>query len=322
MSAGCDPDERRLSENPSEMTGIGQSGDPLRSEAPPGGCGGLLFAPRSADPFTWTSLGVGVSDILTRWGVSVRLAVLDLVGTAVADDGLALDAVRRGLVSVGVPVAGPRVPALERQARAAMDRPVPRIFADLLDGDQRRARLAAEVYEAWLCDEAAAGRVVAAAGAAAAIVALREADVAVAVVGNLSTRTCDRLVAATGLPADVVLGPDDAAGRGLPEPDLVLAAARAADVDPADVVVAADTTSAMVAAVRAGAGLALGVLGGAHPAHTLRAAGAHDVLGALAELPARLGLPQFRFPEPRPSQERSPAQDSSASLGGSGAVIP
>lgn len=242
----------------------------------------------------------------------MRLAVIDLVGTVVTDGGLALDAVRRGLVSVGVPVAGPRVPALERQARAAMDRPVGRIFADLLDGDQRRARLAAEVYEAWLCDEATAGRVRAAPGAAAALVALREADVAVAVVGNLSAGACDRLVSAVGLPVDVLLGPDDVAGRGLPEPDLVLAAARAADVDPAEVVVAADTTSAMVAAARAGAGLALGVLGGAHPAPTLRAAGAHDVLTAVGELPARLGLPQSRIP----------AQDSSAPLGGRGAVIP
>ncbi|GAA4550033.1 HAD family hydrolase [Pseudonocardia xishanensis] len=245
---------------------------------------------------------------LDRWGGGMRVAVVDLVGTAVADEGLALDAVRRGLVSVGVPVAGPRVPALERQARAAMDRPVVRIFADLLDGDLRRARMAAEVYEAWLCDEAGAGRVRAVAGAGAAIAALREADLAVALVGNLSTRACDRLVAATGLPADLVLGPGDVGGRGLPDPDLVLAAAVAADADPVEVVLVADTTAGIRAATRAGAGLALGVAGGAHPTSTLRAAGAHDVLGSVADLPARLGLPQ--------------TQDSSAPLGGSGAVIP
>jgi len=239
----------------------------------------------------------------------MRVAVVDLVGTAVADDGLALDGVRRGLVSVGVPVAGPRTPALERQARAAMDRPVARMFADLLDGDQRRARMAADVYEAWLCDEAGAGRVRAVAGASAAIAALRAADLVVVLMANLSARTCERLVGASGLVADLLLGPGDVGGRGLPDPDLVLAAAAAADADPAEVVVVADTTAGIRAATHAGAGLALGVAGGAHPTGTLWAAGAHDVLGSVADLPARLGLPQ-------------PAQDSSAPLGGSGAVIP
>lgn len=239
----------------------------------------------------------------------MRLAVVDLVGTALVDGGLALDAVRRGLAGVGVPVVGPRAPALERQARAAMDRPVPRIFADLLDGDLRRARVAAEVYEAWLRDEADAGRVRPTDGAAPAMSALREAELVVAVVGNMSAATCTRLVQAAGLPADLVLAPADVGGRGLPEPDLVLRAAATADVEPADVVVAADSVAGIAAAARAGAGLALGVLGGAHPAATLRAAGAHDVLGSLAELPARLGLPQ-------------PGQDSSAPLGGSGAVMP
>jgi phosphoglycolate phosphatase-like HAD superfamily hydrolase len=223
------------------------------------------------------------------------LAVVDLVGTAMADGGLALDAVRRGLVSVGVPVTGPRVPALERQARAAMDRPVSRIFADLLDGDLRRARLAVEVYEAWLRDEADAGRVRAAPGARPAIAALREADLVVAVLGNVSARTCARLVAAAGLTADLVLDPGHVGGRGLPEPDLVLRAAAVAGVDAADTVVAADSAAGMVAAARAGAGLAVGVLGGAHPAVTLRAAGAHEVVGSIAELPARLGLPQPAF---------------------------
>jgi len=144
----------------------------------------------------------------------MRVAVVDLVGTAVADDGLALDGVRRGLVSVGVPVAGPRTPALERQARAAMDRPVARMFADLLDGDQRRARMAADVYEAWLCDEAGAGRVHAVAGASAAIAALRAADLVVVLMANLSARTCERLVGASGLVADLLLGPGDVGAVG------------------------------------------------------------------------------------------------------------
>jgi HAD superfamily hydrolase (TIGR01509 family) len=221
----------------------------------------------------------------------MRVAVLDLVGTTIVDGGLVLDAVRRGLVSVGVPVTGPRFPALQRQARATTDRPVVRVFADLLDGDLRRARLAADAYEAHLREAAAQGRVREVPGAGAAIVALRESGTTVALAGGVGARTRDALVARTGLTADLLLTPADVGGRGWPDPDLVLAAAAAADAEPADCVVVADSTAGMAAAARAGAGLALGVRSGAHTPARLRVAGAHDVLESVVELPARLGLP-------------------------------
>lgn len=222
----------------------------------------------------------------------MRLAVLDLVGTTIADGGLVLDAVRRGLTAVGVPVAGPRFPALHRQARATTDRPVLRVFADLLDGDLRRARLAADAYEAHLRAAAEQGRVREVPGAAAAIAALREAGTTVALAGGVGAGTRDVLVARAGLVADLLLAPADVGGRGWPEPDLVLAAARAADAEPAECVVVADSTAGMAAAARSGAGLALGVQSGAHTPARLRAAGAHDVLESVVEVPARLGLPQ------------------------------
>ncbi|MFR9801134.1 HAD family hydrolase [Pseudonocardia sp. RS010] len=222
----------------------------------------------------------------------MRLAVLDLVGTTVADGGLVLDAVRRGLVTVGVPVVGPRFPALERQARATTDRPVLRVFLDLLDGDLRRARLAADAYEAHLREAAEQGRVAEVPGAGAAIGALREAGTAVVLVAGVGPQTRDALVARAGLSADLLLTPADVGGRGWPEPDLVLAAATAVDTAPVDCVVVADSTAGMTAAMRSGAGLALGVPSGAHTPARLRAAGAHDVLDSVVDLPARLGLPQ------------------------------
>ncbi|MCE0767994.1 HAD family hydrolase [Pseudonocardia kujensis] len=234
----------------------------------------------------------------------MRLAVLDLVGTTIADGGLVLDAVRRGLVSVGVPVAGPRYPALQRQARATTDRPVLRVFADLLDGDLRRARLATDAYEAHLRDAAERGRVREVPGAGAAITALREAGTRVALVGGVGAETRDALVARAGLAVDLLFAPADVGGRGWPEPDLVLAAVRKVDAEPADCVVVADSTAGMAAAARAGAGLALGVQSGAHSPARLRAAGAHDVLETVVELPARLGLPQ-----PPPAQRRGPSVD-------------
>ena len=59
----------------------------------------------------------------------------------------------------------------------------------------------------------------------------------------------------------------------------------------ADVVTAGDATSAMVAGRRAGAGLTVGVLSGAHRAAPLRAAGADAIVDSVADLPALLGLP-------------------------------
>ncbi|GAA1834930.1 phosphonatase-like hydrolase [Pseudonocardia ailaonensis] len=254
----------------------------------------------------------------------MRLAVLDLAGTTVVDDGLVLDAVRRGLVSVGVPVAGPRIPALERQAVAAADRPTLAVFTDLLDGDVRRARLAAEACEARLRDAAAEGAVRPVAGAAEAIGALREAGLTVALVSGFAAETRDALAQAAGLAVDLMLGPADVRGRGLPEPDLLLAAVDAADTERAETVVVADSTAGIAAATRAGTGLALGVLGGANAGPRLRRAGAHDVIRSVAELPARLGLPQ-----PAPAllvsvpEQAVPAQPvSSSTPGGSGAVMP
>lgn len=249
----------------------------------------------------------------------MRLAVLDLVGTTIVDGGLVLDAVRRGLVSVGVPVVGPRFPALQRQARATTDRPVLRVFADLLDGDVRRARLAADAYEAHLREAAAQGRVREVPGAGAAIAALRGAGTTVALAGGVRAETRDVLVARAGLAADLLFAPADVGGRGWPEPDLVLAAAKAADAEPADCVVVADSTAGMAAAARAGAGLALGVQSGAHTPARLRAAGAHDVLESVVELPARLGLPQPPA-DRRWGAESDPQLVSSDSLTAGGAI--
>ena len=53
----------------------------------------------------------------------MQLAVLDLAGTTMADDGLVLAAFRAGLRAARVRVDGPCYPALDRQARATMDRP-------------------------------------------------------------------------------------------------------------------------------------------------------------------------------------------------------
>lgn len=223
----------------------------------------------------------------------MQLAVLDLAGTTMADDGLVLEAMRAGLRACRVRTDGPCYPALDRQARATMDRSTLTVFGELLDGDMYRARRAHAAFTEFLGAAAEDGRVRPVPGAPAALDALRDAGVGVALTCGFAPDLRDVLVVALGFAAraDVVLCPADVDGRGLPDPDLVHAALRRAGAEPAQAAVAGDATAGIDAAVRAGAGLAVGVRGGAHGEPRLRAAGADTVIDSVAELPALLGLP-------------------------------
>lgn len=223
----------------------------------------------------------------------MQLAVLDLAGTTMADDGLVLAAFRAGLRAAGVRIDGPCYPALDRQARATMDRPALTVFGELLDGDMYRARRAHTAFAGFLSRAVEDGRVQPVAGAPEALDALREAGLTIALTCGFDRELCDRLVAALDFTAraDLVLSPADVDGRGLPAPDLLHAAAKHAGTEPAQVAVAGDATAGIDAAVRAGAGLAVGVRGGAHGEPRLRAAGADAVIDSVADLPSLLGLP-------------------------------
>ncbi|OLL71042.1 Haloacid dehalogenase domain protein hydrolase [Pseudonocardia sp. Ae168_Ps1] len=223
----------------------------------------------------------------------MQLAVLDLAGTTMADDGLVLAAFRAGLRAARVRVDGPCYPALDRQARATMDRPALTVFGELLDGDMYRARRAHTAFAEYLAAAADDGRVRPVDGAPEALDALRDAGMRVALTCGFDPVLRDRLVEALDFTsrADVMLSPADVDGRGLPEPDLLHAAAKRTGAEPSRAAVAGDATAGIDAAVRAGAGLAIGVRGGAHGEPRLRAAGADAVIDSVADLPALLGLP-------------------------------
>jgi phosphonatase-like hydrolase len=87
---------------------------------------------------------------------------------------------------------------------------------------------------------------------------------------------------------DLVLAPGPGR-RGRPFPDLVLQAALATPVDDmADVVVAGDTTSDVESGRRAGAGIVVGVLTGAHGRAELESARPTHVVESVADLPGLL----------------------------------
>lgn len=223
----------------------------------------------------------------------VRLAVLDLVGTTVADDGMVLEAIEAALCAVRVSCEGPRAPALRRQAVATMDRATLAVFGELLDGDMYRARRAESAFAARLRARIREGGLREVPGATAAIAALRDSGVTVALCSGFDAELHAEIVDALGWAdaVDLAVCPADAGGRGAPDPAMLLAAARRGGAEPAEVVAAGDATALMVAARRAGAGLAVGVLSGVHRAGPLRAAGAHALIDSVTDLPALLGLP-------------------------------
>jgi phosphonatase-like hydrolase len=225
--------------------------------------------------------------------VRFSLAVLDMAGTTVADEGLVELAFSRALSQAGVDEADPRRPAMLEHVRATMGESKISVFRTLFDGDEasaQRVNLAFEDAYAALVDS---GRCRPVDGAAEAIGVLREAGVKVALTTGFSRTTQDAILDALGWQdlADLALCPADA-GRGRPYPDLALTAVLRLGVDDVrEVATAGDTAYDVLAGLRAGASVAAGVLTGAHDETRLRDAGATHVLESVRLLPDLL-LPE------------------------------
>jgi phosphonatase-like hydrolase len=84
---------------------------------------------------------------------------------------------------------------------------------------------------------------------------------------------------------DLALSPADA-GRGRPWPDMILTAVLRLRIDDvAEVAVAGDTTSDLLAGTRSGASVVAGVLTGAHSAEELVEAPHTHLLDSIGDLP-------------------------------------
>ncbi|BBY80915.1 phosphonatase-like hydrolase [Mycolicibacterium pulveris] len=216
---------------------------------------------------------------------SIQLAVLDMAGTTVADDGLVLRAFDVAATAAGVPEDGPereqaRTYVLDTMGQSKID-----VFRTLF-GAEQRAQTANHAFEEAYARYVADG-VLPIPGAAEAISKLREEGVKVVLTTGFSRSTQDQILEVLGWNdiADLSLCPADA-GRGRPFPDLVLTAVLRTGIDDvAKVAVVGDTTSDILAGRRAGAAVVAGVLTGAHAEKDLRAAGATHVLHSVTELP-------------------------------------
>ncbi|WP_028477977.1 phosphonatase-like hydrolase [Nocardia sp. CNY236] len=214
----------------------------------------------------------------------IDLAVLDMAGTTVADDGLVLQAFDIAATEAGIDAEGPQRDHARKYVLDTMGQSKITVFRALL-GDEHRAQLANQTFEQAydrLIDEVGIAPIP---GAAEAVSALREANVRVALTTGFSRATQDRLLAALGWTdiADLTVSPSEA-GRGRPYPDMVLTAVLRLRIDSVHrVAVLGDTTSDIATGHAAGARIVAGTLTGAHDADRLRAAGATHVLASVAE---------------------------------------
>jgi len=215
---------------------------------------------------------------------TIKLAVLDMAGTTVADDGLVLRAFDAAGAAAGLSASDPEADAARQYVLDTMGQSKIVVFRALF-GDEDRAQAANRAFETEydrLVDE---GGATAIPGAAEAITALRDAGVRVALTTGFSRTTQDKLLSALGWQtlADLTLSPAEA-GRGRPYPDLILTALMRLDVDDVrDVAVLGDTANDITSGRRAGVSIVAGALTGAHDERQLRAADPTHVVPSVRE---------------------------------------
>ncbi len=216
----------------------------------------------------------------------IRLAALDMAGTTVADEGAVEEAFQSALDAVGL-VAGDLTEDPGAYIRRTMGQSKIAVFTELLGGDRHRAGRANTAFESAFDQAVDRGEVTALPGAEDTFAALRDAGVRICLTTGFSPATRDRIVDALDWAGriDLALSPADA-GRGRPWPDMILTAVLRLRIDDvAEVAVAGDTASDLVAGTRSGASVVAGVLTGAHTAEELGDAPHTHLLGSIAELP-------------------------------------
>ncbi|MFC7819465.1 HAD family hydrolase [Streptomyces sp. NPDC057367] len=223
--------------------------------------------------------------------IDIRLVVLDMAGTTVADGGLVERAFDTAARELGVEPGSDDHAGKLSYVRATMGESKISVFRHLF-GDEDRARQANAAFEEAYGELVDGGLVAPVPGAREAIEELAAEGRTVVLTTGFARVTQDAVLGALGW-RDLVpltLCPADAGGRGRPYPDMVLEAflrTKAAD-GVQQVAVVGDTSYDVLSGVRAGAGLVAGVRTGAHGDDAFHEAGAGHVLDSVAGLPALL----------------------------------
>jgi phosphonatase-like hydrolase len=216
----------------------------------------------------------------------VRLVVLDMAGTTVADGGAVEEAFQVALDAVGL-TASRLKENPQAYIRRTMGQSKISVFTELLGGDRHRAEQANAAFEGAFDHAVDRGEVWAIPGAGSCLADLRRAGMRLCLTTGFSPATRDRIVTALGWEAlvDLVLSPADA-GRGRPWPDMILTAVLRLRIDDvAEVAVVGDTSSDLLAGARSGASMVIGVLSGAHSRSELARAPHTHLIDSVADLP-------------------------------------
>ncbi|MGW6660111.1 phosphonatase-like hydrolase [Rhodococcus sp. NPDC055024] len=222
----------------------------------------------------------------------ITLAVLDMAGTTVADDGLVLRAFAAAAEAGGLPDEGPEADAARQYVLDTMGQSKIVVFRAIF-GDEDRAQAANAAFETTydsLIDQGLAEPIP---GAEKAITTLREAGIKVALTTGFSRSTQDKLLVALGWEtlADLTLSPAEA-GRGRPFPDLILTALLQLSIDDVhQIAVLGDTSNDVLSGIRSGASIVAGTLTGAHDEQQLRDAGATHIVPSVTEFAELLTHP-------------------------------
>jgi phosphoglycolate phosphatase len=215
---------------------------------------------------------------------TIQLAVIDMAGTTVADDGLVVRSFEAAATAAGLPEAGAERERARQYVLDTMGQSKIVVFRALFGTEAlaQRANAAFENAYEGLIDDGHAEPIP---GAAEAITRLRDGGVKVALTTGFSGTTQEKLLAALGWHslADLVLAPGDGV-RGRPYPDLILTALIRLQADAVSRVAAlGDTSNDVDSALRAGCAIAAGTLTGAHDERQLRDAGATHVVPSVTE---------------------------------------
>lgn len=222
---------------------------------------------------------------MTARPTPIRLAVLDMAGTTVADGGLVEAAFGDAMAAVGITAADPAMPGHLQVVRDTMGQSKIVVFRRLL-GEEARAQQANAAFERAYADRVRDGHVRALPGAEALLATLREQGVKIALTTGFAAPTRQAIIDHLGWSGLVDGAFSPGAGvRGRPHPDLVLTALMALEIDDvAALAVAGDTVSDLQAGTAAGASLVAGVLTGAHDRATLEGAPHTHILDSVADL--------------------------------------
>ena len=222
----------------------------------------------------------------TSTTIPIRVAVVDMAGTIVREEGVVEEAFKKALASLGSPLP----PDLNERFHRSRGGSKLAMFADVLGGNPELAARAHAAFEDELVRAIGSGRITPIEGAVEALADLKAMDLKVALTTGFGRRVREHLLATLGWSAlaDLVLSPEDV-GRGRPHPDLVLTAlVRMGGDDVREAAVVGDTVNDLLAGTRAGASVVAGVLTGAHRRIELEMAPHTHIIDSIVQFPALL----------------------------------